>query len=60
MDLGAEKREAGLREIGSLIVIHTGGTATGGTRIVGAAMVVTEGDPADPIVTHSEKRKGAL
>ena len=59
----AVKKEASLRrirQIGNPVVVYTDGSASGGTRMGGAAMVASEGDPENPTFFHSEGRKGAL
>ena len=63
LDPQSVKREASLqriRQIGDPLVIYTDGSATNGTRIGGAAMVASEGDPEHPEYLDSVKKKGAL
>ena len=43
----------------SKVIWHTDGSVTDGIRNGGAAMVATTGDPAYPVIIHSEERSGA-
>ena len=57
------KREAALnriRQVNAPIVIYTDGSAHGGTRMDGAAMVAMDGDLEMTNVLHTIERKGAL
>ena len=49
-----------IRQTNASKVIYTDGSATAGTRMGGAAFVVTEGDPESPNVLSSVEKKGAL
>ncbi len=41
------------------VTIYTDGSATGGTTTGSAAMVAIVGDPADPVIIHTSKARGA-
>ncbi len=48
-----------IRETKVHITIYTDGSATGGTTADGATIEVTAGDPADPVIIHMSKARGA-
>ncbi len=48
-----------LRETNAHVTIYTDGSATGGTTAGGAAMVATVGYPAEPVIIHTSKARGA-
>ncbi len=48
-----------IRETRAHVTIYTDGSATGGTTAGGADMVTTTGDPADPVIIHTSKARGA-
>ncbi len=41
------------------VTINTDGSTIGGTTAGFAAMVATVGDPADPVIIHASKARGA-
>ena len=49
-----------IKEINAPLVMYTDGSATGGTRMGGAAAVITEGAPEEPTELHTIEKKGAL
>ncbi len=49
-----------IREAKAHVTIYTDGSATRGTTAGGAAMVATTGDPADPVIIHTFKARGAV
>ncbi len=48
-----------IRETKAPVTIYTDGSATGGTTAGGSAMLATVGDPADPVIIHTSKARGA-
>jgi len=48
-----------IRDCDIAVVVYTDGSVTDGIRNGGAAMVATTGDPAYPVIIHSEERRGA-
>ncbi len=48
-----------IRETKADVTICADGSATDGTTTMGATMVATVGDPADPVIIHTSKLRGA-
>jgi ribonuclease HI len=48
-----------IRDVNADITIYTDGSATGGTREGGSAVIVTSGDPTSPTIIHEILAKGA-
>ncbi len=48
-----------IRDTKTHVTIYTDRSATGGTTAGGAAMVATVGDPANPVIIHTSKARGA-
>ncbi len=48
-----------IRHLAGQLTVYTDGSATAGTKHVGAEVIVTCSDPADPIILHRSHHRGA-